>query len=556
MSSYRIKANKVFTICFLFILFCPSAFSASFVASVDKTKITLEDSINLSLTASGGTASEPDIPETKSLEFIPRGTSSQMQITNGSFSSSESFNYQVNPKATGKLIIPSITTEIDGKKYTTQAITIEVNESIQRKDIDTSKNTFVSVHVNNKKPYVNEQVIYTFRFFTKVQTDLNEIKYPDFKGFFVEDINNAKKETYEQIINGEKYLVLEVNKALYPTKSGEIVIKPLDFFVEVLYQDDSMGGIFSTTRKEVENFKTKAIKLDIQPLPNPPNNFSGIVAKNLIVQSKIDNNLIKSGDSANLEVNVSGVGNITDLKKFPLNIPDIKIYNDKSTEESNFTDEKLTWSKKFKYALVPLKKGQITIPESSIIYFNTTKKSYEKASIKPSSIISDYAEQSLKSDIIKKNEQNTISAPEDEISPIIEGKEINNQSLSKNTILFGYTFFLISLFFIIYLYKFSGKISFTSINNKKSNNKLIKQINSEQSLEKISKLFREYLNSRFNINDFNEDSIRQNIKDPNITNELIKLINDYNFLKFSGISDKTKENEIVNNTKRILEKIT
>lgn len=556
MSSYRIKANKVFTICFLFILFCPSAFSASFVASVDKTKITLEDSINLSLTASGGTASEPDIPETKGLEFIPRGTSSQMQITNGSFSSSESFNYQVNPKATGKLIIPSITTEIDGKKYTTQAITIEVNESIQRKDIDTSKNTFVSVHVNNKKPYVNEQVIYTFRFFTKVQTDLNEIKYPDFKGFFVEDINNAKKETYEQIINGEKYLVLEVNKALYPTKSGEIVIKPLDFFVEVLYQDDSMGGIFSTTRKEVENFKTKAIKLDIQPLPNPPNNFSGIVAKNLIVQSKIDNNLIKSGDSANLEVNVSGVGNITDLKKFPLNIPDIKIYNDKSTEESNFTDEKLTWSKKFKYALVPLKKGQITIPESSIIYFNTTKKSYEKASIKPSSIISDYAEQSLKSDIIKKNEQNTISAPEDEISPIIEGKEINNQSLSKNTILFGYTFFLISLFFIIYLYKFSGKISFTSINNKKSNNKLIKQINSEQSLEKISKLFREYLNSRFNINDFNEDSIRQNIKDPNITNELIKLINDYNFLKFSGISDKTKENEIVNNTKRILEKIT
>lgn len=554
MNSNIKKFYKLFITSFLFIMFCPEVFAnTSFVATVDKTKTTLDDSINLSLTASGGTPTDPEIPDTKGLEFVPRGTSSQMQITNGSFSSTQTYNFQINPKATGKLVIPPISTEIDGKKYFTQPINIEIIESEQRKDIDTSKNTFVSVHISNKNPYINEQVIYTFKFYTKIQTELNEIKYPDFKNFWVEDIN--KKNVYEQVINGERYQILETNKAIYPNKSGEIVISPLNFFVEILYQDDSMGGIFSTTRKEVENFKTQALKLNVKDLPKAPNNFSGIVGHSLKIDSNIDNQVIKSGDSANLEIKIQGIGNIADLKKFPLDIENIKIYEDKSIENSNLEDNKLILDKKFKYALIPLKKGQIIIPETSIIYFNTKSKKYESVKSKGFKLFSESAEESLKNIQNQNKSNNESKIEEDNIEPILENEEIKSQSIDKSIIWFIFILFLISIIILVYIYNFLGKIDLSKLNNKKNNSKLIKKIHSENSVDNMSKLLKEYLNYKYNINDFSEDSIKSNIKDNSISKQLIDLINEYNYLKFSGISNKSKEQEIIINTKTIIEKI-
>lgn len=542
---------KLFFTSMFLILLAPKAFAdVTYTASVDKTKITLEDTINLSLTASGGTPEEPDIPETKGLEFVPRGTSSQMQITNGSFTSTETYNFQVIPKASGKLTIPSITTQINGTTYSTQPINIEVIESAQRADIDTTKNILLAVKVSNKNPYVNEQVIYTFRFYTKVQTELREIKYPDFKGFWTEDI--GKENVFEQILNGQRYQVVETHKAIYPTKSGEIVISPLNFLVEVLYQDDSMGGIFTTTRKEVEQYKTTAVKLNVKPLPTAPKNFSGIVGRDVKIESKIDNQTLKQGDSANLEIKVEGIGNITDLKKFPLKVNDLKVYEDKPIEDATLKENNLLWSKKFKFALVPLKKGGIDIQAPSLTYFDVKSGNYKTINARGYKLFSETAEQTIK----KNNPENKINneVKKDEIEPIFENVSINDDSFNKNIIYFILCLFLLSLGFLIYITKYTGKVKIKSFVEKSSkNNNLLKKIRAENSLDNMSKLLKEYLNYKYNINDFSEDKIRENIKDPKVSGQFIDLINQYNYLKYSGSLNKTKEEELLSNTKNIIE---
>ena len=88
----------------------------------------------------------------------------------------------------------------------------------------------------------------------------------------------------------------------------------------------------------------------------------------------------------------------------------------------------------------------------------------------------------------------------------------------------------------------------------KSNN-IIKKIRAENSPDNMSKLLREYLNYKYNINDFSEDKIRESIKDKNISEQFINLINEYNYLKFSGSTNKSKEADLINNTKSIFENI-
>lgn len=555
MNNYRYFFYRLFIVSLLCILFCPDAFAeASLTASVDRTKITIDEQVNLSITANGGTPSEPDIPYNKELEFTPRGTSSQMQITNGSFTSSETYNYQVNPKNTGKLTIPPISSVIDGKKYTTQPIVIEVINAEEKSSVDNSQKIFVTAQVNNKNPYVNQQIIYTFRFYAKVQTELHDIRYPDFKNFWVEDI--GKENVYEQIINGERYQVVETTKALYPTKAGQINISPLNFFVEVLYQDDTMGGIFTSTRKEVENYKTHSLKVNVKALPPAPKDFSGIVGHDLKVTTDIDTQTIKAGESANLNIKIQGIANITDLKKFPLKVNDLKVYEDKAVEDANLQGSELLWSKNFKYALVPLKKGQIIVPESSVVYFNVKTNRYETVKSKGYKLFSESAEQSTVQDSkTQTNEKQASSVKNSSQNSIFEEVDINNQSLDKLLIWLLFSAFIASLLFLFYLFFFSEKIKFSELKqNKKSNKKLLQQIRSENSVDNMSRLLKEYLSYKYNINDFSEDSIKANIQDEKISSELVNLINQYNFLKFSGVDNKSKENEIVNNTKNIIEK--
>ena len=527
--------------------------SPGLTASVDRTKVTLGEEINLSLVAEEiGKIVDPELPAINGIQFYFKGTSSRTQIINGNVTSSETYNYSIVCNKIGKITIPPITLTVNGQKYTSEELVIEVTKTSDNSNIDNSKNSFVTVQVNNKNPYLNEQVVYTFKFYTKVQTDLFQKNFPDFKGFWVEDI--GKDNVYDKIIDSQRYNILEVNKAIYPTRSGVIEIKPTTFLVEVVYQDNSgLGSIFSSTRKEVQKFVTGSIKLNVKDLPKAPQGFSGIVSNNLSLKSALTNERVKTGDSANLKIDIQGIGNINDLKKIPLKIKNTKIYEDKATEKSTVEGNHLSWEKNFNYSIIPLKKGQIDLPPTSVVYFNPKKEKYETLKTQRYKILSESGEQI--SDEKETINQNNSKDKPDDIEGIFENNNLSDQKTTKTLIIITCLFFIFSILTLIYLYFIKDKIDFSKFQIKGENKKLIQKINSENTFNSMYKLLKEYLSYKFNINNLNEDNIKNKINDEMISNELIKVIQEYDFINFSGINNSQKEKEIIDSTKKIINKV-
>ncbi len=548
----KLFSFKIILTLFFIIIFipCPAFAEVSLSASVDRTKVALGEEISLSLIVEdGGSVSDPELPQSQDFTSYFKGTSSQTQIINGNMSNSYTYNYSLIFNKIGQITIPAISMMLNGKKYITEPINIEVTETPSSTELDKSKSLFVLAQVNKKNPYVNEQVIYTFKFYTKVQTDLFQKTFPDFKGFWVDDI--GKDNIYFQVINGQRYKILEVNKAIYPTKSGVIEIKPTNFLVEVIYEDNNMS-IFSSTRKEVQKFATASIKLNVKDLPPAPSGFSGIVSNNLTIKSNLIGNNIKAGESANLEIALNGTGNINDFKKINLNIPDIKIYDDKPLEKSDTTGNKLSWNKNFKYSLIPLKKGEIKINPIEIIYFNPTKKQYQTVKTQAYKIFSESAEK-----IIDKNTQQNDSKANSEkekidIKGIFKNNDLSDQKISTNLLVFFEVIFGISLIILGYIYFLKNKINFSKISTKSNNKNLIKKIDSENSLENMYILLKDYLNYKFSITNLNEENIKNKVNDNLIAEQLIKVVKEYNYIKFSGNSNSSKEKEIIDDTKKII----
>lgn len=542
----------IFPVFFLFVISLPSYAAASLTASIDRTKIALGEELNLSIVAEGGKIEEPEIPFSDDFDFSPSGTSSQMQIINGVYNSSETYNYRIVPKRVGKITIPATSSEIDGTRYYSEPIVVEVTQTQDTSTLDQSKSMFVLAQVNKKTAYVNEQLIYNFKFYTRVQTDLNQKNFPEFKGFWVEDM--GKDNVFYQTINNQNYKIIEVNKAIYPSKSGVIEIPPTTFLVEVIYEDNNMGSIFNTTRKEVQKFITQSIKINIKDLPKAPANYSGIVSDNLKITSKLQNANIKVGDSATLEINLKGSGNLNDLKKLPLNLRNTKIYEDKSSEKSTVQANELIWDKTFKYAIVPLIKGEINIPKFPLIYFNPKKGIYENVVTSNYKLFSEAGEQVVNQN--NPDNPNLTASNNDSIEDIYDNNNLTNQNISKTLILLAAFFFILTILILIYVYFISGKINLSKIENRNKHKKLIQKINSENSLDNITKLLKEYLSYKLNLNNLDEQNIKNTLDDKLLADQLINIIREYEFLKFSGqVNDLTKEKQLINDTKNIVNKI-
>lgn len=535
-----------------------------FNASIDKKEVVINEPVTLTLTVNGGeNPSDPEIPYSTDYDYASTGTASQMQIINGNITSSQSYNYSLVPKKVGKLVLSDISITVQGIIYTAKPITINVTKAPEKIKVNKSDIIFLTAEVSNNKPYVNEQVMYLLKVYRRVQTGDSNVDYPKFKDFLVEEIDRAQE--YEKIINGQKYIVTEIKKALYPTRAGVFEIEPTRFKVEVLYRtnDDDFGGFFSQTSTKVKQFNSNALKIKVSTLPsNRPENFSNIVGKDITVETKISQEKAKVGDSLNLEVIIKGKGSIKDFNKFNIDSNDkVKIYPDKATLENYVEEKELITEKKFKFAIVPLEKGKIEIPSVKIPYFNSKKGNYSFLSTKKITLnIAEGDEENTtydnKPNSTKTKEPLIKNTPSNDIFEIKkELSTLKNQALDDKKIYsYLFIFFLPIVIYAILLLKKTTKINLS--NKAKAQNKFY-----TQALEKIKTLAKdhnanitkelalllaEYLQAKFGIDKHNTN-LELKLKEAKISEELIKrtkqLFEKYEFLKFSGesLNDNKKE---------------
>jgi hypothetical protein len=348
--------------------------------TIDRPVATVQDQLMLSVAVQGSQRAVPTLPDLSSFQVYDRGQQSQFQMTNGRTTVSVTHNYILVPRRTGTFNIGAASVEIDGRTYRSKPFQVRIIEAEAKKP--ESQDVYLTATVSNDNPYVGEQVIYTWRFVRRVQVSDAQLVAMDFEGFLAEDLGEIRE--YNTTRGGQRYLVSEIRKALFPQEEGVLTIPPSQLQCKVLVETRSrrrsLFDAFGSQRAESKVLRSPPIKVTVRPRPAAPSGFSGLVGK-FALSSKISKRQLRVGESATWKLTVSGTGNVAMIgePKLP-KMDQFKIYDDKPTSSIERAGAELRGSRSYSKALVPLISGELTLPAVALTYFDPEAGSYRKAS--------------------------------------------------------------------------------------------------------------------------------------------------------------------------------
>ena len=392
--------KKILFILFIGITFLANGQDLAFTASINKNpalqgeKIRIEFSIN----AKGKDFRAPNFKDFRILSGPNPSTSSSYSFVNGKSQNqtTTTYSYILIAQKIGSLTIGSATINAKGKQYKSNPITIEivknnVQKSNQNKTSSSKKSInkeqlFLSATANKRKIYQGEQILVTYKLFTRVDLASTDLKNnPALNGFWTEDIKVNNKFRRE-IIDGIPYNVATIKKALLTAqKSGKLKVDPMEIRTQVRVQNKNNRrdpfdpfNMFNQYSTIEEVISSKPITITVEPLPTPrPTYFYGGVG-DLRMNVEVNNKTIKANEAINFKITISGSGNLVLLEPFDIAFPpDFEIYDpkiiDKTFSAKTHTDGKKT----FEYLLIPRFEGSYEIPAISYTYFHPQSKSYK-----------------------------------------------------------------------------------------------------------------------------------------------------------------------------------
>ena len=518
----------------IFIFFPVTSFSSDIQlsASVDKNQLTIEDSIELSIKISG--VRNPPIPKLPPLtDFTVRstGTQSSTQIFNSDMQVSTTYNYLLTPKIEGNFIIGPVIMNLSGSNYQSEPITVTIKKPNPIKPNE-NRSVYTETSISKKTPYINEQVVYTFKLFRKTEARNLNLSMPYDESFFRKE-NLGKAKRYSRVINGIAYDVDEVSIALFPIKIGESTIPPSMMELDLIHRtqtnrrrdpftrffnDPFFGGV---TQNKHKILSTKSIKVNTQPLPKKgkPNGFKNLVGQ-FSITATVGKESFDAGDTTTLTFTVSGIGNVMDVSLTDLNLGDqFKIYPDQPIFTKSIHGNQIGGEKIFKFALVPFTTGRQTISSISLNYFDPDKNEYNTISTNPISLTIKPGTGTENLNLVQSKtaptQQNgsTVSILARDILPIhTRVEDFKSVTFDKNQrimymvgILFPILIYLIAAGYIRYNHKMNEDMSYSrrQVAHRKAMKKLdqlsVSNPEPKDFVRELSQIIREYIGDKLNL---------------------------------------------------------
>lgn len=559
------------------------------------------------INADGNTFRAPDFGGLQVLSGPSTSTSSNIQYVNGRMNRnfSVSYTYVVQAGNKGEVTVGPATITVEGKTYESNSLSIKVIADANAGNATTRSNNgqssnqdnsgilqdddvYVTSSVSNSNPYIGEQIIVTYRIYTKVPvSNLTIDKLSSFNGFWSKslmDDNNQYKQSTE-IINGEEYVTAEINKvALFPQKTGTLEIDAFEATCNVQLRvrsnsrrsNDPFESFFNDPffNRNVKNvtakLKSKPITINVQPLPQQgkPDDFTGAVG-DFQFTSTIDRTQLTANDALNLTIEISGKGNIDLLTlpevKFPV---DFESFDPKITTKVNTSPSGLTGRKKFEYLAIPRNPGNFTINPVSFSFFNPKTKSYEHFTSNTYPIT------------VEKGTGNgnniTYSATSQEDIRFI-GKDIRHIKVEPEELkavdeyLFGSSLFMVILvlillipvlFIIVWKQREKQQSNISKVKNRKANKvartrlqkaeKFKQSGNDKGFYDEIAQAIWGYIADKFSISksELSIDSVRETLLsksvEESITNNFTHTLNNIEFARFAPGDARDKMESIYN----------
>lgn len=341
--------------------------------------------------AEGTDFSNPNFDEFQVLYGPSVSTFFGHQWVNGKSTSSSSQKYSYTLMATkvGKYTIPSATIEVDGKRYSTKPVVVEVLPSLQPSSkTNISQDVFVRMNLSKQKAYEQEAIVCTFVLYTKSTDNYyrGPVKKATFDGFLVEEVPLSMSTHDVQSYNGQNYYVAELEKyIIFPQKTGKLTITSGEYAVSVLQYErikTPFGIVMTQPVEKNVKLQSNSASMEVLPLPEPkPASFNGAVGQ-FSVKTEVKPNSFKTYEAATYNFIVAGTGNVKYLKAPSINFPSqFDVYDPQNTVNAKPVGNSVKGTMTFEYTFIPQYVGDYEIPASEYTYFNPTSAEYETLSV-------------------------------------------------------------------------------------------------------------------------------------------------------------------------------
>jgi hypothetical protein len=234
--------------------------------------------------------------------------------------------------------------------------------------------------------YAGEPITVTLKLYTRTNlSGIQDLRYPDFKGFLREDIETPPLRNLEtEIIDGVQYGTGVVQRmVLYPQISGDIRVDPVEMTVLVqertgardpFFDDPFFDSFFSSVSTVPRKVTTQPVAVKVRPLPTPrPADFHGAVGS-FTLESSLSSTEAKLNDAITLKVVLKGSGSLNLAGEPLINFPQgIEKYDPKVTITGTGTS---SGSKSFEFLLIPRNPGKFDIPPVSYTVFDPKQEKY------------------------------------------------------------------------------------------------------------------------------------------------------------------------------------
>ncbi|KOH44310.1 hypothetical protein NC99_28570 [Sunxiuqinia dokdonensis] len=338
----------------------------------------------------------PDISNFDVLMGPSSSTSFSSQTINGVVTQSYTYSYIyiLRAKEEGTFTIRPASITIDGKVYESNELTIEVVKeqrsqgatgSQQQQQSATPSGTiskedlFVKVELDKSNVFRGEQIIATVKIYVSPEvpiTSFDDVKIPSYAGFWTQEIQIPNQISFSrEVYNNKIYQVGVLKKTiLFPQQTGRITVDPFEITCMVRQQIRQQRSFFDDFFDNYRTIQAKVVSdpvnINVKELPSRPDGFYGGVG-NLNFAATIDKQQLKSNEAATLKITVSGSGNLRLIDAPEIEFPvDFEVYDPKTNESLNATNNGLNGTKTFEYLFIPRFAGDYTIPPIKFASFN------------------------------------------------------------------------------------------------------------------------------------------------------------------------------------------
>lgn len=400
-------------------------------------------------------------------------TQSSYTMVNGHTSSSSSITYTfiICAEKNGTYTIPAAHVQVKGKTISSQTAKVTVsghaaaNGSAPKMHDDeddrhqmrqagsaiSGSDLFIKVSANKRRVHEQEPIMLTYKVYTLVDLTQLEGKMPDLTGFHSQEVKLPQQKSFHiENVNGRNYRCVTWSQyVMFPQMTGKLEIPSITFTGTVVQQNrdvDPFEAFFNGGSGYIEvkrSIKAPGVTIQVDPLPDKPDNFSGGVGR-FNISGQLNKNEVKANEPITIRVVVGGTGNLKLIKQPVVDFPkDFDKYDPKVTDKTQLTANGVEGNMVYDFLAVPRNQGKYTIPPVKFIYYDTDANAYRTIQTQPFELNVEKGEGGSGVSVNYAEEQNQ------DIRPLKTGKW-EHQDI--NHLFFGSTGYWVLLAFLLVLF--------------------------------------------------------------------------------------------------------